>query len=62
MYNFSCSTLKRVLDTKVQMYLRKVREGGGKVTGRIAIAAARGILETYDKNKLAENGGAHCSY
>lgn len=27
------------LDTKVQMYLRKVREGGGTVTGRIAIAA-----------------------
>lgn len=27
------------------------------VTGHIAIAAARGILEVYDKNLLAENGG-----
>ena len=32
------------LDMKVQIYLRKVREGGGAVSARIALAAARGIL------------------
>ena len=44
-------------DEKVQLYLRKVREGGGIVSARIAIAAARGILLTYDKSKLIEYGG-----
>lgn len=34
------------IDGKVQKYLRRIREGGGVVTGRIAIAAARGILYT----------------
>ena len=32
------------VDTKVQMYLKKVRDGGGAVSARIAMAAARGIL------------------
>ena len=45
------------LEAKVQMYLRKVREGGGAVSSRIASAAARGILLKYDKTKLAEFGG-----
>lgn len=44
-------------DEKVQLYLRKVREGGGIVSARIAIAAARGILLTYDKSKLIEYEG-----
>ena len=39
------------------MYLQKVRDGGGVVTERIAIAAARGILLSYNKAKLAEFGG-----
>ena len=32
------------LDTQVQLYLKKVRESGGVVSARIAIAAARGII------------------
>ena len=32
------------LDSKVQLYLKKVREGGGVVSARIAMAAARGIV------------------
>ena len=32
------------LDAKVQIYLRKVREGGGAVSSRIALAAARGTM------------------
>lgn len=45
------------LDKKVQLYLRNVRKGGGVVSSRIAMAAARGILISYDKYKLAEFGG-----
>ena len=49
--------LGEALDSKIQQYLRKVREGGGTVTARIATAAARGLLLKYDKMKLAEFGG-----
>lgn len=45
------------LDTKVQLYLKKVRQGGGAVSARIAMAAARGILLKCDQTKLAEFGG-----
>ena len=45
------------LDKSVQVYLRKVRECGGVVTSRIAVAAARGILLHYDRSMLAEFGG-----
>ena len=44
------------LDAKVQMYLKKVREGGGVVSARIAVAAAKGILLTCDKSMLTEYG------
>ena len=49
--------LGEALDLKVQQYLRKVRDGGGTVTARIAVAAARGLLLKYDKRMLAEFGG-----
>ncbi len=45
------------LDTKVQLYLKNVRKGGGVVSSRIAMAAARGVLLSYDKYRLAEFGG-----
>ena len=45
------------LDMKVQMYLKKVRERGGVVSARIAVAAARGILLTCNRSMLAEYGG-----
>lgn len=43
------------LDDKVQIFLRKVREGVGVVTARIAIA--RVVLLAYDKSRRAEFGG-----
>lgn len=45
------------LDAKVQLYLKNVRKGGGVESSRIAMAAARGVLFSYDKYRLAEFGG-----
>ena len=45
------------LDHKVQAYLKGVRDVGGVVSARIAIAAAKGILLSTDKMKLLEYGG-----
>ena len=45
------------LDMKVQLYLRKVREGGGALSARIAMAAARGFLHKCNRSMLAENSG-----
>lgn len=45
------------IDCKVQNYLLKVRDGGGVVSARIAIAAARGILLSCDRCRLVEYGG-----
>ena len=45
------------LDLQVQKYLMKVREGGGVVSARIAVAAARRILLASNRNMLAEFGG-----
>ena len=44
------------LDMKVQIYLKKVREGG-VVSVRIAMAAARGIVLACDRSLLVEFGG-----
>ena len=40
------------IDSQVQLYLQKVRQQGGVVLFRIAIAAARGVLMSTDKYKL----------
>ena len=45
------------VDMMVQKYLKKVRDGGGAVSAKIAIAAARGILMICTKTKLVEFGG-----
>ena len=45
------------LDEKLQLYIRKTREGGGAVTTRIVMAAARGLLLGSNRNALAEYGG-----
>ena len=45
------------LDMKVQAYLKKVRDEGGVVSARIAMAAARGLLLSCSKSLLAEFGG-----
>ena len=49
--------LGEVLDTKVQQYLRRVRDGGGVVSARIVMAAARGILLSCNRSRLIEFGG-----
>ena len=49
--------LGQELDAKVQLYLRKVRQGGGAVSARITMAAAHGILLKCNRAKLAEFGG-----
>ena len=41
------------LDRKVQVYLRKIREG----VNRVSVTAATGILLKYGRTKLAEYGG-----
>lgn len=51
------SVLGKELDKKVQLYRKKVREGGGVVSTRIAMAVARGILLFCDKSQLVEFGG-----
>ena len=48
------------LEEKLQMYIRRVREEGGVVSAKIVMAAARGMLLSYDRNTLAENGGHIC--
>lgn len=45
------------LEEKLQLYIRKVREGGEAVLSKIVMAAARGMLLFYDSSKLVENGG-----
>ena len=51
------------LDRKVQVYLRKIREG----VNRVSVTAATGILLKYGRTKLAEYGGPvllnkHCPH
>lgn len=50
--------LGKKLDSMLQMYLRKIRDGGGRVSTRIVSAAARGLLLSYDRSRLEEFGGS----
>ena len=45
------------IEWKVQLYVEKVKEGGGVVTGKIVVAAARGSLMQCARSKLLEYGG-----
>ena len=45
------------LDKQVQSYLLAVREGGGRVTTDLAIAAGTGLVRKKNSNLLAKNGG-----
>ena len=49
--------LGEVLDTKVQQYPQRVREGGRVVSTRIVMAAARGILLSCNRSRLVDFGG-----
>ena len=46
------------LDNKVQVYLKKVKEGGGAMSAQIAVAAARGIVLSCNKSWLEEFRGS----
>ena len=48
--------LGELLDAKVQQYLRRVREGVGVVSARIAMAAGRGILLSCNHSRLVKFG------
>lgn len=45
------------LDNLLQVYLKKIRDGGGRISTRIVVAAARGLLLSYDKMRLEQFGG-----
>ena len=45
------------LDQKVQIYLKKVREGGRVVSARIAVNAAKRILFASERSRLVEFKG-----
>ena len=49
--------LGQKIDSLVQLYLKRVRHGGGIINTRIAEAAVRGIVMKYDKEKLMDFGG-----
>ena len=49
--------LGQFLDDKLQLYIKKVREGGGIISAAVVVAAAHGILTAYDRCKLREFGG-----
>ena len=46
------------LGNKVQVYLKKVKEGGGGMSAQIAVAAARGIVLSCNKSWLEEFRGS----
>ena len=45
------------LDKQVQAYITQLRSAGGVVNTPIVIATGIGIVESYDANLLANNGG-----
>lgn len=49
--------LGKDLDEKVQLYIKKSREGGGVISARTTVAAAHGIMLKVNQSLLAEFGG-----
>ncbi len=49
--------LPEQLDTKVQIYLMKLRQAGGVINSKVAIATAKGLLKHYNRALLPEFGG-----
>ena len=45
------------VDKQLQLYLKKIRDQGGVITVSVVVAAARGVLLSSDRSKLAEFGG-----
>ena len=52
-----CLLLGEKMDKIVQVYLKKVREGGGAISTRIALGAAHAVLLKCDRGRLFEFGG-----
>ena len=44
--------LGKEMDVQVQEYVKSLRESGGVVNSRIVMAAAEGIVKSYDSNLL----------
>ncbi len=49
--------LPKDLDAMVQQHIKKLRQAGGIVNQKIAIATARGLVTHHDRTLLQENGG-----
>ena len=49
--------LEEALDAKVHHYLKRVMQEGGVVSARIVMAAARSIVLSCNRSRLAEFGG-----
>ena len=45
------------LDSKVQFFIKSVRDSGRVVNSAIVITAAKGIVLSHDRSLLFENGG-----
>lgn len=43
------------LDKKLQLYVKKLRESSAVVSSKVVMAAARGILKIYDRQRLADD-------
>lgn len=48
------------LDKEVMNFIYNLREFGGVVNGKIAVAAAKGIINSKNKEFLVENGSRSC--
>jgi len=42
------------LHKKLQLYVKKLREGSAVVSSKVVMAVARGILKVYDRQRLAD--------
>jgi len=47
------------LDSKVQFFIKSVRDSGGVVNSAIVRTAAKGIVLSHDRSLLFENGGRY---
>ena len=48
--------LGECIDKQLQLYLKKICDHGGVITASVVVAAARGIIISEDRSKLAEFG------
>ena len=46
------------LDSRVQVYVRSLRQAGGIINTQVVVAAGKDIVEANDRSLLMENGGS----